>query len=72
MKEDTFIQTSRRGGDGQLGGEDSSQGCGWRTRVDKTAAVRQGKAAAGRAGQARQQLADPGTDHETQGSSSGK
>ena len=29
VKEDTFIQTGRRGGDGQLGGEDSKQGSGW-------------------------------------------
>ena len=27
-KEETFIQTSRRGGDGQPGGEDSQQGSG--------------------------------------------
>ena len=32
-KEETFIQTSRRGGDGQLGGEDSRQGGSWLTQV---------------------------------------
>ena len=37
VKEETFIQTSRRGGDGQLGGEDSGLGSGWRTRVGKAA-----------------------------------
>ena len=31
-KEETFIQTSRRGGDRQPGGEDSRQGGGWRTQ----------------------------------------
>ena len=31
IKEETFTQTSRRGRDGQLGGEDSQQGGGWRT-----------------------------------------
>ena len=30
-KEETFIQTSGRGGDGQPGGEDSRQGGGWWT-----------------------------------------
>ena len=37
-KEETFIQTSRRGGDGQPGGEDSRQGGCWRTRAVKAAA----------------------------------
>ena len=32
IKEETFIQTGRRGGDGQLGGEDSQQGSGWQTQ----------------------------------------
>ena len=32
VKEETFIQTSRRGRDGQPGGEDSQQGSDWRTR----------------------------------------
>ena len=33
VKEETFIQNSRKGGDGQLGGENSRQGGdGWRTR----------------------------------------
>ena len=31
IKEETFIQTGRRGGDGQLGREDSQQGSGWWT-----------------------------------------
>ena len=31
VKEETFIQTGRRGGDGQPGREDSWQGSGWRT-----------------------------------------
>ena len=31
-KEETFIQTSRMGGDGQLGGEDPRQGGIWRTQ----------------------------------------
>ena len=31
-KEDTFIQTGGRGGDRQLGGEDSWQGVGWWTQ----------------------------------------
>ena len=30
-KEETFIQTGRRGRDGQVGGEDSWQGGGWRS-----------------------------------------
>ena len=32
VKEETFIQTSRRGGDGQPGGEDTRQGSSWWTR----------------------------------------
>ena len=32
VKEETFIQTGRRGGVGQSGGEDSKQGGSWRTR----------------------------------------
>ena len=31
VKEETLTQTSRRDGDGQLGGEDSRQGRGWQT-----------------------------------------
>ena len=31
VKEETFIQTGRRGEDGQLGGEDSGQNGGWWT-----------------------------------------
>ena len=38
VKEETFIQTGRRGGDGQLGGENLKQGGGWRTGVGKAAA----------------------------------
>ena len=49
-KEETFIQSSRRGGDGQPGGEDSWQDGGWRTQrgsrlwsgVGKAAAVQRG------------------------------
>ena len=37
VKEETFIQTSRRSGDGQPGGEDSWQGSSWRTRTGKAA-----------------------------------
>ena len=48
-KQETFIQTSRRSGDGHLGREDSRQGRGWRTSEG---------ADCGRA-QARLQLADP-------------
>ena len=32
VKEETFIQTGRRGGDGQLGREDMWQSSRWRTR----------------------------------------
>ena len=38
VKEETFMETSRRGRDGQPGGEDSGQGSGWRTRAGKVAA----------------------------------
>ena len=38
VKEDTFIQTSGRGGEEQSGREDSQQGSGWRTGVGKAAA----------------------------------
>ena len=49
-KEETFIQTGRRGGDGQLGREDSWQGGGWQTqqggglwsKVGKAVAVQPG------------------------------
>ena len=50
VKEAIFIHTGRRGGDGQLGREDSQQGGGRRTWVGKAAAGGSGKAAAGRAG----------------------
>ena len=30
-KEETFMHTGRRGGDGQMGGEDLQQGVGWWT-----------------------------------------
>ena len=62
VKEDTFIQTARRDGDGQLGGEDSC----------KMAAGGLSEAADCGVGWARQQLADPATDQATQGSSLGK
>ena len=32
VKEETFIQTGRRGGDGQMSGDDSWQGGGWQTQ----------------------------------------
>ena len=72
VKEDTFIQTGRKGRDGQRDTENSQQGGGWRTRA--------GKVAASRAGSLPHSCADkPGgttgkqkTDHTTQGSSSGK
>ena len=38
VKEDTFIQTSRRGKEGQVGGEESQQGCSWRTGTSKVVA----------------------------------
>ena len=31
VKEETLTQPGRRGGDGQLGGQDSPQGDGWQT-----------------------------------------
>ena len=31
LKEETFFETGRRGGDGQQGRKDSRQGGGWRT-----------------------------------------
>ena len=51
-KEETFIQTSRRGGDQQPGGEDSRQHGGWRTHPVRWWIVE-------RRGQAVRQLADP-------------
>ena len=43
VKEETFIQTSRRAEiGGQPGGEDLHQGSSWRTGVGKAAAGRQG------------------------------
>ena len=58
IKEETLIQTCRRGRDGQLGRDDSRQGGGLRTGAGKVvtggpgevAASRAGKAAAGGAG----------------------
>ena len=44
VKEETFIQSGRRGGDGQPGGEESWQGSSWRTGVGKMAAVGLGEA----------------------------
>ena len=49
-KEETFIQTGRRGGDGQPGGEDSLQGGGWRTQRGGRLWSGVGKAAAGQQG----------------------
>ena len=46
-KEETFIQTGRRGGDGQPGGEGSPQGSGWQTQQDGRLWSGAGKAAAG-------------------------
>ena len=46
-KEETFIQSSRRGGDGQPGREDSRQGSGWLTQQGGGLWSRVGKAAAG-------------------------
>ena len=46
-KEDTFIQTCRKGRDRQLGGEDSQQGGGWRTQRGGGLCSGAGKAAAG-------------------------
>ena len=47
VKEETFIQTGRRVGDGQLGGEDLWQGSGCRTGAGKAAAGGSGEAAVG-------------------------
>ena len=60
-KEETFIQTSRRGGHGQPGGEDSRPGGGWRTQRGGRLWSQVGKAAAGLV-----------TDHATHSSSVGK
>ena len=57
VKEDTFIQTGRRGGDEQLGREDSWQRGGCRTGVGKTAAGGPSEAADCGIGWARLQLA---------------
>ena len=38
VKEETFIQTGKKSGDGQVSGEDSRQGGSWRTVVGKVAA----------------------------------
>ena len=45
VKKETFIQIGRRGGDRQLGGEDSHQGGGQRIRVGRVAAGGPGEAA---------------------------
>ena len=50
VKEESFMQTGRRGGDGQPGREDSQQGCGWRTAAGKAVASGQGEAMAGGSG----------------------
>ena len=50
VKEETFSQTSRRGGDGQLVREDFQQGNGWRARTSELAAGRLGKVVACRLG----------------------
>ena len=47
LKEETLIQTSRRGGDGPLDGEDLWQDSGWRTQRGARLWSRAGKAAAG-------------------------
>ena len=49
-KEETLIQTSRRGGDRQPGGEDLLQGGGWWTQQGGRLWNRAGQAAAGRPG----------------------
>ena len=78
MKEDTFIQTSRRGWDRQPEGEVSWHVGDERTGASKTAAGRPSKEADCGAGWARLQLdgkaaaGGPASDHKTQGSSSGK
>ena len=47
-KEETFIQTGRRGRDGQLDGEDLRQGSGWWTQRGGGLWSGEGKTAAGR------------------------
>ena len=42
VKEETFIQTGKRGRDRQPGREDSQQGCNWRTGAGKVASGRAG------------------------------
>ena len=49
VKEETFIQTGRRGRDGQLGWRDS-QDSGWRTWASEVVAGTSGKLMADRAG----------------------
>ena len=49
-KEDTFIQTCRRGRDGQPGGEDLWQDGGWWTQQGGRLWSGEGKAAAGQQG----------------------
>ena len=61
-KEDTFIQTSRRGGNRQPGRNDSQQDSGWRTRAGEMAAGRPREAADCGVGQARLQVVDLAID----------
>ena len=61
VKEETFIQTSRRGTDQQPGGEDLRQGYGWRTSWSHSFMQKNWE----------EQLGSE-TDHTTQGSSAGK
>ena len=59
-KEKTFIHTCKRGGDGQLGREDSRQGSGWRTQQGGRVWSRVGKAAASLAAAAASEAAAGG------------
>ena len=77
-KEETFIQTGRRGGDGQLCREESQQGSSRRTRAGKAIAGRPSEVVAGGAGSPtfaqinwEKQLGIQ-TDRATQGSNMGK
>ena len=60
-KEETLTQTSRRGGDAQLSGEDSWQGGGWRTQWSHFCTQIN-----------REEQRGSETDHTTPGSSEGK
>ena len=69
VKEETFIQTGRKGEDGQTGGEESQQGSNWRT----------GLGGSRQSGQShicmwinREEPLGTKTDYVTQGSSVGK